>query len=74
MRSLSEIVHSDPDILGGTPVFVGTRVPVKNLVDYLAGGEPLETFLEDFPTVTKEQATAAVRLAGEVLIAHARVD
>lgn len=56
-------IHSSPDILGGTPVFYGTRVPVRTLLDYLEAGEPLAEFLEDFPTVTREQATAALRLA-----------
>jgi uncharacterized protein (DUF433 family) len=68
------IVHSDPDILSGTPVFVGTRVPVRNLTDYLAGGSSLAEFLDDFPTVTREQAESAIRLAGELLVADARAD
>ena len=71
MQTLSEIVHSDPDILGGTPVFVGTRVPVKNLVDYLAGGETLDEFLDQFPTVSREQAVAAIHQAVEALVARA---
>lgn len=62
-----DIVHSDPDILGGTPVFVGTRVPVKNLLDYLRGGDTLEDFLVDFPSVQRSQAEAALDLAGEAL-------
>jgi uncharacterized protein (DUF433 family) len=49
-------VHSDPDILGGTPVFVGTRVPVRVLLDYLEHGRPLGEFLDDFPTVEKTLA------------------
>lgn len=52
-------MHSDPEILGGTPVFVGTRVPFQILLDYLEGGETLDEFLENFPTVTREQAIAA---------------
>ncbi len=48
-----EVIHSDPEILGGTPVFVGTRVPVQTLLDYLEGGHPLADFLDDFPTVTE---------------------
>jgi uncharacterized protein (DUF433 family) len=67
-----QVVHSDPEILGGMPVFVGTRVPVKNLLDYLKAGDSLEEFLTDFPTVTREQAEAAIQLAGEMLIDHAR--
>jgi uncharacterized protein (DUF433 family) len=58
--TLPPVIHSDPEILGGTPVFVGTRVPVQNLIDYLEGGHPLEDFLDDFPTVTWEQAVVAM--------------
>ena len=66
------VVHSDPEILSGTPVFVGTRVPFRALVDYLEGGHPLSDFLDDFPTVTREQAVAALEEAGEAVQAHAR--
>lgn len=52
------VVHSDPEILGGTPVFAGTRVPVQNLIDYLDAGDGLEDFLRSFPTVRREQAIA----------------
>ena len=65
------IVHSDPEILGGTPVFFGTRVPVKNLFDYLEGGYTIEQFLEQFPTVSRSQAVAALELAREALAADA---
>jgi len=65
------VVHSDPDILGGTPVFVGTRVPVKNLFDYLEAGDSLDRFLHSFPSVTREQAVAALELAHEALISDA---
>jgi uncharacterized protein (DUF433 family) len=65
------VVHSDPEILGGTPVFVGTRVPFQTLLDYLEGGETLDEFLENFPTVTREQAIAALEQAKEALLAHA---
>lgn len=61
------VVHSDPEILGGTPVFVGTRVPVKILFDYLEAGDSLEVFLEEFPSVTREQAVAALELAREAV-------
>ena len=67
----SSIVHSDPEILGGTPVFVGTRVPVQALIDYLEGGHPLNEFLDDFPTVTHEMAIAALEQAKAHLIADA---
>jgi uncharacterized protein (DUF433 family) len=65
------VVHSDPEILGGTPVFVGTRVPVKTLYDYLEAGDSLDEFLNDFPSVTREQAVAALELAREITEAHA---
>ncbi len=64
-------IHSDPDILGGTPVFVGTRVPVQTLLDYLEAGDPLDEFLEDFPSVSREQAVAVLELAKEMLLARA---
>ena len=63
MAELSQIVHSDPEILGGTPVFVGTRVPAQSLFDYLEGGETLDEFLHQFPSVTREQAKAVIDLA-----------
>ncbi len=56
MKQTDPVIHSDPEIMGGTPVFVGTRVPLANLLDYLEAGQPLSEFLEDFPTVTREQA------------------
>ena len=66
-----DVVHSDPEILGGTPVFVGTRVPVKNLFDYLEAGDSLDRFLDSFPSVTREQAVAALELAREALVSDA---
>jgi uncharacterized protein (DUF433 family) len=74
MPPTDPVIHSDPEVLGGTLVFVGTRVPVRTLLEYLEAGEPLSEFLEDFPTVTREQAATALRLAGEALAAHARPD
>jgi uncharacterized protein (DUF433 family) len=59
-EDLLGIVHSDPQIMGGTPVFVGTRVPLENLIDYLEGGESVEDFLEAFPTVKREQVIAVI--------------
>ncbi len=56
MASAEQVIHTDPDILGGTPVFIGTRVPVQALMDYIEGGHPLADFLDDFPTVSREQA------------------
>jgi uncharacterized protein (DUF433 family) len=72
MTELSQIVHSDPEILGGTPVFVGTRVPAQSLFDYLEGGETLDEFLHQFPSVTREQALAVIDLARATVLAGAR--
>ena len=66
------VVHSDPEISGGTPVFRGTRVPVQSLFDYLEGGETLDHFLDQFPSVSKEQALAALDLARDSVLARAR--
>jgi uncharacterized protein (DUF433 family) len=66
-------VHSDPDILEGTPVFVGTRVPFQTLIDYLEEGQPLSEFLADFPTVSQAQAVAALEEAKAAVLAHARI-
>ena len=71
MDGKTSVVHSDPKILGGIPVFVGTRVPVKNLIDYLEAGDTLDDFLEAFPAVSREQAIAALEFAGEALAADA---
>jgi uncharacterized protein (DUF433 family) len=65
------IVHSDPEILGGTPVFVGTRVPSRNLIDYLELGYSLDQFLDAFPLISREQAIAALEAAHAVLAAGA---
>lgn len=61
------VVHSDPEILGGTPVFVGTRVPLQHLIAYLAGGECLDDIIGQFPSVRREQAQATLALAREAL-------
>lgn len=65
------VVHSDPEILGGTPVFVGTRVPMRALIDYLEGGHSLGEFLDDFPTVKREQAIAVLEQAKQLLVSSA---
>ena len=65
------IIHSDPDILGGTPVFMGTRVPMKTLLDYLEAGDSLNEFLDHFPSVRREQAISVLELAKEMLTAYA---
>jgi uncharacterized protein (DUF433 family) len=62
------LIVRDPEIMHGTPVFAGTRVPIQTLLDYLEDGDPLEEFLDDFPSVTREQATELIRLAGQVLL------
>jgi uncharacterized protein (DUF433 family) len=64
-------IHRDPEIMGGTPVFVGTRVPVQTLLDYLEAGDPLDEFLEDFPSVSRDQVVAVLELAKEMLLARA---
>jgi uncharacterized protein (DUF433 family) len=60
INDLKGVIHSDPQILGGTPVFAGTRVPLQNLIDFLEGGESIDDFLEGFPTVKREQAIAVI--------------
>ena len=65
-----QIVHSDPDILGGTPVFVGTRVPVDALIDFLEGGDTIEDFLENYPGVSREQVFAFLEEASRALLAE----
>jgi uncharacterized protein (DUF433 family) len=66
--TVDQVISSDPDVQGGAPVFSGTRVPLKNLMDYLEAGDSLEVFLDDFPSVTREQAVAALELAQEALL------
>ena len=66
-----QIIHCDPEILGGKPVFVGTRVPVKSLYDYLEGGDSLDEFLDNFPSVSREQAIAALELGRMMAEANA---
>ena len=63
-----QVFHSDPETMSGTPVFTGTRVPVHTLVDHLASGVPLDEFLDDFPTVSREQAVAFLALSEEALV------
>lgn len=71
MFPANDVIHSDPEILAGDPVFVGTRVPLRNLFDYLEAGDSLEVFLDAFPDVTREQAVAALELAREAVTAGA---
>ena len=72
MTVTNAVIHSDPEILGGTPVFVGTRVPAKSLFDYLEGGDTLDEFLRQFPSVERAQAIAALEQAHESLVTRAR--
>ncbi|MDO9612455.1 MAG: DUF433 domain-containing protein [Serpentinimonas sp.] len=67
----SPLITVDPEIHSGTPVFAGTRVPIKSLFDHLEAGDPLEVFLDDFPSVTRQQAVAVLEEARAALIADA---
>ena len=69
MRAQQDVIHTDPEILAGEPVFVGTRVPLRNLFEYLEAGDSLEIFLDAFPDVTRDQAVAALELAREAVMA-----
>lgn len=68
----TDVIQRDPEILGGTPVFRGTRVPIQTLFDHLEAGDSLDTFLNDFPSVTREVAVAVLELAREGLLGRAR--
>lgn len=72
MGASPEVVHSDPEILGGIPVFIGSRVPVRTLFEYLEDGETLDEFLEQFPSVSRQQAVAVLDLARDEVLARAR--
>jgi len=72
VSDLTRVIHSDPTVLRGTPVFVGTRVPAQSLIDYLAAGDSLNKFLDAFPSVKREQAVAALEWAREALLTGAR--
>jgi uncharacterized protein (DUF433 family) len=65
------VIESKPDVMSGTPVFAGTRVPIQALLDYLGAGHPLDEFLDDFPTVKREQAVALLEHAKVLLVASA---
>lgn len=64
------IIGRDPEILGGMPVFPGTRVPVRTMLDYLVAGQSLDAFLDDFPTVTRQQAQAVLTLLKELVAGY----
>jgi uncharacterized protein (DUF433 family) len=72
MANVNVVIHSNREILGGTPVFVGTRVPLRNLIDYLERSHSLEEFLDAFPSVSRKQALAALEAAHDALADRAR--
>ena len=71
MSNASQIVQRSSKVMGGTPVFAGTRVPIQTLLDYLEAGDRLDDFLDEFPTVTREMAVAFLELAKEAAVAQA---
>jgi uncharacterized protein (DUF433 family) len=70
MSDAAPVIHSDPEILGGTPVFVGTRVPVQALLDALEGGESIDEFLDGYPTVQRSQVIEYLHRANELMLTH----
>jgi uncharacterized protein (DUF433 family) len=72
MRTRKSVIQCDPEIMSGAPVFVGTRVPVQALFDYLEGKHSLDEFLDDFPTVSREKAVAVLEQARELVVSGAR--
>ena len=72
MTEPTSVIVSDPEILGGVPVFRGTRVPVDTLIDYLEAGDPLDEFLDNFPSVTRDAAVAALEEVKSLLVNRAR--
>jgi len=70
MRMKNKLILSSPDIMSGTPVFAGTRLPAGTLIDYLAAGESLDEFLYDFPTVSRDRAIAVLNLAMKSILQH----
>jgi len=70
---MEKLINVDKEILGGTPVFMGTRVPVKNLFDYLEEGETISEFLKDFPSVKKEQVNSVLQISHELLMSLTRL-
>jgi uncharacterized protein (DUF433 family) len=71
MPTDNEVIQTDPEILAGEPVFAGTRVPLKNLFDYLEAGDSVDVFIDAFPDVTRQQVVAALELAREAVTAGA---
>jgi len=68
---MSSVVKIDPEIMSGTPCFAGTRVPIQNLIDYLEGGDSIDEFLEDFPSVRRDQIISFLEEAKESVLARA---
>lgn len=68
MTAIPQVVSKSPEVLSGVPVFSGTRVPIKNLMDYLRAGDTIETFLDDFPSVKREQVDALLLFAEAILL------
>ncbi len=68
MTSVPQVISKSPEVLSGTPVFAGTRVPIKNLMDYVRAGDSIDTFLEDFPSVKREQIDAVLLFAETLLL------
>jgi uncharacterized protein (DUF433 family) len=73
MRDANQIIQCSKKVMGGTPVFAGTRVPIQTLLDYLVAGDRLDDFLDEFPTVTREKAIAFLELAKEAAVAQAGI-
>jgi uncharacterized protein (DUF433 family) len=71
MTDLDNPIAKDPEVLSGAPCFFGTRVPVATLMDYLEAGDRVDDFLDDFPTVTRHQVSAVLRIASEAVMHHA---
>ena len=71
MKTKTHVVNINPEVMGGTPVFRGTRVPVQTLIDYLEGGETIDDFLKGFPTVTREQVIDFLEEAKEKILVPA---
>lgn len=71
--TLKDLVEVDPEKLSGTPVFMGTRVPINHLFEYLEGGETLDEFLRQFPSVARDQALGVLELSKESLLSHHEV-
>lgn len=72
MRDSESVIVKSPQVMGGTPVFAGTRVPFQTLIEYLEAGQGIDQFLDDFPTVSRQQVQAALEQAKELILAEAR--